>query len=98
MPIETFLSIATLSAFIWALRFLVPKALKSGDGMAVTCSVLMAILALLLWLLIGIGARSTEGSRSSAMVPLRVSERAARVKAARVRPRRPLRALSPWRR
>ena len=58
MPIETVLSIATLSAFIWALRFLVPKALKSGDGMAVTCSVLMAILALLLWLLIGIGARS----------------------------------------
>ena len=58
MPVETFLSVATLSAFIWAVRFVLPKALKAGDGMAVTCSVLMAILALLLWLLIGIGARS----------------------------------------
>ena len=98
MPIETFLSIATLSAFIWALRFLVPKALKSGDGMAVTCSVLMAILALLLWLLIGIGARSREGPFVGDGAGTPSSERAARVKVARVRPRRPLRALSPWRR
>jgi hypothetical protein len=58
MPVETILSIATLSGFIWAIRFLVPKAVKTGDGMAITCSVLTAILALLLWLLIGIGARS----------------------------------------
>jgi hypothetical protein len=58
MPVETILSIATLSSFIWAIRFLVPRAIKAGDGMAVLCSVLTAILGLLLWLMIGIGART----------------------------------------
>ena len=53
--LETILSIATLGAFIWAVRFVLPKALKEDDSMALTCTVLMAVLALLMWLLIGVG-------------------------------------------
>ena len=55
MALETVLSIAALSAFIWVVRFVFPKALKERDSMALTCTVLMAILALLMWLLIGVG-------------------------------------------
>jgi len=53
--LETILSIATLGAFIWAVRFVLPEALKEHDSMALTCTVLMAVLALLMWLLIGVG-------------------------------------------
>ena len=58
MTLETFLSIAMLGAFIWAIRFMLPKALERHDGMALTSAVLTAVLALLAWLLIGVGARS----------------------------------------
>ena len=54
MALETVLSIAMLGAFIWVVRFLLPKALKEHDSMALTCAVLSAILALLMWLLIGV--------------------------------------------
>lgn len=62
MALETALSIATLGVFIWVVRFLLPKALKDHDSMAITCTVLMAILTLLMWLLIGVGTRSAGGS------------------------------------
>jgi hypothetical protein len=58
MTLETALSIAMLGGFIWAVRFLLPRAVKERDPLALTCAVLMAILALLAWLLIGTGARS----------------------------------------
>jgi hypothetical protein len=58
MPLETVVSIATLGGFIWAVRFLLPRAVKEHDPMALTCAVLTAAIALLLWLLIGVGARS----------------------------------------
>jgi hypothetical protein len=45
--LETVLSIAMLAGFIWAVRFLLPKALKEHDAMALTCAVLTAVLALL---------------------------------------------------
>lgn len=54
MVLETVLSIATLGAFIWVVRFLLPKALKEHDSLALTCAVLSAILALLMWLLVGV--------------------------------------------
>jgi hypothetical protein len=38
MPLETALAIAMLGAFIWAIRFLVPKALEEHDAMAFTCA------------------------------------------------------------
>jgi hypothetical protein len=46
MPLETVLSIATLGAFMWVVRFLLPKAVKEHDSMALTCAVLMAVFAL----------------------------------------------------
>lgn len=60
MILETVLSIAMLGGFIWAVRFLLPKAVKEHDPMALTCAVLTAVLALLMWLLIGVGARSVS--------------------------------------
>jgi hypothetical protein len=57
MPLETVLSVATLGAFIWVVRFLLPKAVKAHDSMALTCAVLTAVFALLMWLLIGVGTR-----------------------------------------
>ena len=47
-----------LGGFIWSCRFLLPKAIAGGDRMALTCAVLTALLALLLWLRIGVGTRS----------------------------------------
>jgi hypothetical protein len=58
MMLETVLSIAMLAGFIWAVRFLLPQALKEHDTMALTCAVLTAVLTLLMWLLIGVGTRS----------------------------------------
>jgi hypothetical protein len=57
MPLETVLSVATLGAFIWVVRFLLPKAIKAHDSMALACAVLTAVVALLMWLLIGVGTR-----------------------------------------
>jgi hypothetical protein len=58
MNLETVLSVVTLGAFIWVVRFLLPRALKERDPMALTCVVLTGILAILLWLIIGVGTRS----------------------------------------
>jgi len=54
MAFETILSIATLGGFIWVVRSLLPKAVKEREPFAVTCAVLTALLALLVWLLIGV--------------------------------------------
>jgi hypothetical protein len=59
MNFETLFSIAMLGAFIWAVRFLLPKALKERNALALTSAVLTALFALLLWLLIGVGTRSS---------------------------------------
>jgi hypothetical protein len=58
MLVETVLSIAMLASFIWAVRFLLPRAIKVGDVMALTSAVLFAVLALLMWLFVGVGMRS----------------------------------------
>ena len=60
MTLETVLSIAMLGGFIWAVRFLLPKAVKQHDPLALTCAVLTAVLALVMWLLIGVGVRSVS--------------------------------------
>jgi len=58
MILETVLSVAMLACFIWTVRYLLPKAIKEQDRMALTCVVLTAVLALVLWLLIGVSTRS----------------------------------------
>ena len=59
MNFEAVFSIAMLGAFIWAVRFLLPKAIKERSALALTSAVLMALLALLAWLMIGVGIRSS---------------------------------------
>ena len=59
MDIQTLLSIAMLGGFIWAVRFLLPRAINERDTLALTAALLTAALALLAWLLFGVGVRST---------------------------------------
>lgn len=59
MTLEAVLSVAMLGCFIWVVRYLLPKAIKQHDRMAVACVVLTAVLALVLWLLIGVSTRSS---------------------------------------
>ncbi len=54
MSLEAVLSVPTLALAIWTVRWLLPKALKADDALAITSAVLAAILALLAWLLIGV--------------------------------------------
>ena len=60
MKFETLFSIAMLGAFIWAVRFLLPKAMKEQNALALASAVLTALFALLLWLLVGVGTRSSQ--------------------------------------
>jgi hypothetical protein len=60
MTPETVLSVGLLGGFIWAVRFLLPSAVKQYDGLALTCAVLTAVLALLAMLLIGVRVRSVS--------------------------------------
>jgi hypothetical protein len=58
MNLEMVLSTAMLGSFIWSITFLLPKAFKQHDGLAITAAVITATFALLLWLLIGVRTRS----------------------------------------
>ena len=59
MKFETLFSIAMLGTFIWSVLFLLPKAMKEHNALALTSAVLTALFALLLWLLVGVGTRSS---------------------------------------
>ena len=52
--VEAAFSVAMLGGFLWAMRFLLPKALKEHDSLAIASAVVTAALALLAWLLIGV--------------------------------------------
>ncbi len=54
MTFEAVFSVAMLGVFIWAVRFMVPKAIKKHDALALTSAVLTAALALLAWLFVGV--------------------------------------------
>jgi hypothetical protein len=58
MPAETALSIAMLGIVLWVMGFLLPKALKERDPLALTCATLTGLLALFMWLMVGVTARS----------------------------------------
>jgi hypothetical protein len=51
---ETAFSVALLGGFLWAIRFLIPKALKERDPLAIASAVVTAALALLAWLAFGV--------------------------------------------
>jgi hypothetical protein len=53
-PMETFLSVAMLTAFGWIVVVLVPRARREPEPFALTCSLLAALVALVgLWLFAG---------------------------------------------
>jgi len=56
--LEALYSIALLAGFIWAIRFLLPRAIKQQDWLALLSALLTAALALTAWLMFGIGLRS----------------------------------------
>ncbi|OFW04574.1 MAG: hypothetical protein A3H96_09300 [Acidobacteria bacterium RIFCSPLOWO2_02_FULL_67_36] len=45
MTLQAVLSVAMLGAFIWVVRFLLPKAVKEREPFALICAVLTAVLA-----------------------------------------------------
>jgi hypothetical protein len=51
-------SVAALGSFIWVLGFLLPRALRQRDPLALTCVGLSAALALFLWLFVGVRIQS----------------------------------------
>lgn len=51
---EAVFSVAMLAGFLWAVGFMLPKALKERDTLALTSAVLTALLTLLGWLLVGV--------------------------------------------
>ena len=53
MDVHLLLSVALLAAFIWAVSFLLPKAIRQRDVLALTSAILTAILALFAWLWLG---------------------------------------------
>jgi len=55
---EPLFSIGLLAGFIWAIRFLLPKAIKERDALAVVSALLTAALALVAWFMFGIALRS----------------------------------------
>jgi hypothetical protein len=52
--VEVFLSVALLGAFLWAARFLIPRAIRERDLLALACAVMLAVVAILGWLWIGV--------------------------------------------
>ena len=59
MHVDVFVSTAMFAVFIWAVTFMLPRAIRSRDALAVSCGVLAALLSLVGWLLIGVGVVST---------------------------------------
>jgi len=51
-------SILMLGGAIWSILFLFPKARREQDTFGIICSLLMALVGLLGWLFIGVGALS----------------------------------------
>ena len=49
------MSVAMLGAFLWAATFLVPRAVRERDGLAIGSALMVAALAILAWLWLGVG-------------------------------------------
>ena len=51
---DSILPITTLAAFLWVVRFLLPRAAKEEDRFALVCALLTLILAGLVWFFVGV--------------------------------------------
>ena len=52
--VDSILPITTLAAFLWVVRFLLPRAARQEDRFALVCALLTLILAALLWFFAGV--------------------------------------------
>jgi hypothetical protein len=52
------LSVAMLGGSLWAMVFLIPKAIQEQDALALTSAVMFAVLAVIAWLWVGVRVRS----------------------------------------
>ena len=52
--VDSILPITTLAAFLWVVRFLLPRAARQEDRFALVCTLLTVILAGLLWFFVGV--------------------------------------------
>jgi hypothetical protein len=62
--VDAIVSTAMFAVFIWAVTFMLPKAIKSRDALALTSAVLTALLSLVGWLMIGVHVGTAHGSLS----------------------------------
>jgi hypothetical protein len=53
MHFDIVVSTGMFAVVIWAIRFMLPRAVRSRDALALTCGVLTALLSLIGWLMIG---------------------------------------------
>ena len=58
MHVDVIVSTAMFAVFIWAARFMVPKAVKTQDPLAIAGAALTALLSLIGWLMIAAAATS----------------------------------------
>ena len=63
MVLEAF-SVAAFGAFIWAVTFMVPKAIKQRDGLANTSAVLTGVFSLIAWILASVPLSGTGGQKT----------------------------------
>jgi hypothetical protein len=54
MTLEGVFSLTMLAGFLWAVRVMLPRAVKERDGLALTSALLTAALTLLGWLFVGV--------------------------------------------
>jgi hypothetical protein len=54
MTFEGVFSVAMLGAFIWAVSFVLPRAARRRDPLALASAILIALLALAGWLVVGV--------------------------------------------
>ena len=52
--VDSILPITTLAAFLWVVRFLLPRAARQEDRFALVCALLTLLLAALLWFFAGV--------------------------------------------
>ena len=71
MNLELIASVGMLGLFIWACRFLLPRALKDRDSLGISAAVLTGLLALFGWLLVGIAVRALAGLTPAQVQSLR---------------------------
>jgi|KBSMisStandDraft_5_1062788.scaffolds.fasta_scaffold3583260_1 hypothetical protein len=51
-------TVAALAGALWAGSFLIPRAVRQQDPLALACSIAFAAIALGLWLLVGVAVRA----------------------------------------